>query len=116
MMAVDGVVGSAPHPLTVDVAGVLEVLQDQHGGAGGDADGAGQVLDQDVGIERHAQQHVPVVGEELPRTRAGRRVGPRVGRCGVLGGHRLAARAESECDSLVGRESTVDDQGDPPAA
>ena len=53
-------------PLTLDVAGLNEVSQDALGGSEGDADSVGDVAQANIGVAGDAEQHLRVVGDELP--------------------------------------------------
>lgn len=62
----EGVVVASPDAVAAHVAGVLEVLEDEQGGAVGDAGGFGDVVNADVGVSGHSQEDVGVVGQERP--------------------------------------------------
>lgn len=65
-VAVDHVAVPASVALPFDVAGFDEVGQDPLGGSERDADGVGDITQASVGVAGDAEQHLRVVGYELP--------------------------------------------------
>ena len=63
---VDHVAVAAAIPLPVDVAGLDQVRQDALRGSEGDANRVGDVSQAHVGVAGDAEQHLCVVGDELP--------------------------------------------------
>lgn len=62
----DDVAVTTPVPLPFDEAGIDQVGEDPLGGADGDTDGIGHVAQPQIRVAGDAQQHLRVVGHELP--------------------------------------------------
>jgi len=65
-VSVDHIAVAAPMPLTVDVAGLDEVGEDALRGSEGDADRVRNVAQPNIWVAGDAEQHLRVVGDELP--------------------------------------------------
>ena len=64
--SVDDVAVPAAVSLALDVPGLDEVSQDALGRSEGDANGVGDVAQANIGVAGDAEQHLRVVGDELP--------------------------------------------------
>ncbi len=64
--SVDDVAVPAAMSLAFDVARLDEVSQDALRGSEGDADSVGDVAQANIGVAGDAEQHLRVVGDELP--------------------------------------------------
>lgn len=84
----DGVVVPPADLLLVDVAGVLQITQDQLSGSFGDPDLLGQVPDPAPWIPTDRHQQVAVIGQERP------------GPFDRLGHHRMVDRREGSLDQV----------------
>lgn len=65
-LSVDHVAVAPAMALALDVAGPDEVSQDALRGSEGDADLVGDIAQANIGVSDDAQQHLRVVGDELP--------------------------------------------------
>lgn len=68
-VAVDRVVTAAAVSFAFDVAGLDEVGDDALGCSFGDSDGVGDVPEAGLGVARDAEEHLSMVGEEVPGPR-----------------------------------------------